>query len=108
MAEAHPTTAGAAPSVEDATAVNTVDLDPISLAQALLDFDVANARVIDLTKRLTTLTAEVRRSTTELQKTRLRNRRLQTELDAMKKSTAYRSAVTASRVVRGVRSRIRK
>ena len=39
---------------------NTADLDDISLAQALLDVDVANARVIDLTKRLTTLTKELR------------------------------------------------
>lgn len=103
MAQTHPTPAGSEPTV-----TNTVDLDPISLNQALLDFDVANARVIDLTKRLTTLTAEVRTSTTELQKVRLRNRRLQAELEEMKKSTAYRSAMTASRVVRGVRSRIGK
>ena len=34
---------------------NTADLDGISLTQALLDVEVANARVIDLTKRLTTL-----------------------------------------------------
>lgn len=101
MAEAHPTSG-------EQTVTNTVDLDPISLHQALLDFDVANARVIDLTKRLTTLTAEVRTTTTELQKARLRNRRLTAELEAMKKSTAYRSAATASRVVRGVRSRIGK
>ncbi len=35
------------------------DLNKISLEQALIDFEVANARVIDLTGRLTSLTKEL-------------------------------------------------
>lgn len=36
-----------------------LDLNQISLEQALIDFEIANARVIDLTSRLTTLSKEV-------------------------------------------------
>lgn len=46
--------------------MNTLDLDAISLKQALLDFEVANARVVDLTARLTTLSKELLQSKTEL------------------------------------------
>src|SRR3954470_2747176 len=70
---------------------NTADLDAISLEQALLDVDVANARVIDLTKRLTALTKELRSATTDLQKAKLRNRRLAAELEEIKGSRAFRS-----------------
>lgn len=38
----------------------TETIDRLSLEQALLDVEVANARVIDLTARLTTATAELR------------------------------------------------
>ena len=38
----------------------TETIDRLSLEQALLDVEVANARVIDLTERLTTATAELR------------------------------------------------
>jgi predicted nucleic acid-binding Zn-ribbon protein len=85
---------------------NTVDLDAISLEQALLDVDVANARVIDLTKRLTALTKELRSTTNDLQKARLRNRTLQTELTQIKESRAFRSATTAQRLLGSARSRL--
>jgi predicted nucleic acid-binding Zn-ribbon protein len=85
---------------------NTVDLDPISLEQALLDVDVANARVIDLTKRLTALTKELRSTTTDLQKCKLRGRRLAQELEEIKGSRAFRSATTAQRVLGSVRTRL--
>jgi hypothetical protein len=92
---------------------NTADLDEISLAQALLDVEVANARVIDLTKRLTTLSQEMRRSTTLLKKSKDRNRRLTRELTAatreleeIKGSRAFRSASRAQRVVEAARSRL--
>ena len=39
--------------------MDKLDIDSISLEQALIDFEVANARVIDLTHRLTTLSQEV-------------------------------------------------
>lgn len=97
------------PTTEPVTEpVNTVDLDGISLRQALQDFEVANARVIDLTKRLTTMNKDLVRVTTQLQKAQLRNKTLEAELKAIKESTAFRSASAASRVARGVRSRLGK
>jgi predicted nucleic acid-binding Zn-ribbon protein len=97
---------GKTTQTESGPVKNTVDLDPISLEQALLDVDVANARVIDLTKRLTALTKELRTTTNDLQKCKLRGRRLQGELDEIKGSRAFRSATTAQRVVGSVRSRL--
>ena len=82
------------------------DLDEISLAQALLDVDVANARVIDLTKRLTVLTKELRETTTLLQKAKLRNASLGAELKQIKASRAYRTAGNAQRALGAVRSRL--
>ena len=97
----------AAPDPLEAQPVkNTADLDDISLAQALLDVDVANARVIDLTKRLTTLTKELRQSSNDLQKAKLRNRKIAAELDEIKGSRAYRSARAAQRVLGAARSRL--
>ncbi|QIG44799.1 hypothetical protein G5V58_20245 [Nocardioides anomalus] len=95
-----------APKDDHETVKNTADLDQISLTQALLDVDVANARVIDLTKRLTTLTKELRRTTSELQQAKLRNRKLVAELDQIKGSRAFRSASTAQRVLGAARSRL--
>jgi predicted nucleic acid-binding Zn-ribbon protein len=90
------------------TVENTVDLDGISLEQALRDFEVANARVIDLTKRLTSLNKQYLKAQSELQKARLRNRALTAELNAVKSSTSYRSVAAAARVYRGARARIAK
>jgi septal ring factor EnvC (AmiA/AmiB activator) len=91
---------------------NTVDLDEISLAQALLDVDVANARVIDLTRRLTTMSKEVRRANAVVKRAKQRNRKLvrqlaevTAELDEIKRSRAFRSASKAQRVVRAARAR---
>ncbi|HEY5851873.1 MAG TPA: hypothetical protein VIT62_14050 [Lysobacter sp.] len=47
--------------------MNTIDLDGISLEQALIDFEVANARVIDLTARLTSLSRELLQARSELE-----------------------------------------
>jgi hypothetical protein len=94
-----------APAIDTQPVKNTADLDDISLAQALLDVDVANARVIDLTKRLTSLTKELRKTTSELQKAKLRNRRIAAELAQIKGSRAFRSASTAQRLVGAARSR---
>ncbi|MEY2152567.1 hypothetical protein AB7849_16795 [Rhodanobacter sp. 115] len=52
--------------------MNTTDLDGISLEQALIDFEVANARVIDLTSRLTSLSRELIQARTELATVKLR------------------------------------
>lgn len=90
---------------------NTFDLDGVSLVQALRDVEVANARVIDLTKRLTSMNKELVKATTALQKAQLRNRQLDArikELEEIEGSRAFRSARVAGRVARGVRSRLAK
>jgi outer membrane murein-binding lipoprotein Lpp len=38
---------------DDAPLLNSAELDGINLTQALIDVEIANARVIDLTRRLT-------------------------------------------------------
>ena len=96
----------AADAPEEQPVKNTADLDDISLTQALLDVDVANARVIDLTKRLTALSKELRQTTNELQKVKLRERRTAAELQEIKGSRAFRSASTAQRVLGAARSRL--
>lgn len=107
-----PTPSDAAPTGDpllEQPVKNTADLDDISLAQALLDVDVANARVIDLTKRLTALTKELRTTTSDLQKAKLRNRRIVAELEelqAITGSRAFRSATTAHRLLGAARSRL--
>jgi hypothetical protein len=109
MAETKPDTSkDAGPATEaspEESGRHTADLDAISLRQALLDFDVANARVIDLTRRLTAMNKELVQTTTALQKAQMRNRRLQAELNELKESTSYRTAAAAARVVRGARAR---
>lgn len=103
---AEPAAAESAPS--NAGPGNTADLDGISLRQALLDFDVANARVIDLTRRLTAMNNELVKTTTALQKAEMRNRRLQAELKELKESSSYRTVAAAARAVRGARARFGK
>ncbi|GAA3551994.1 hypothetical protein [Nocardioides daeguensis] len=90
---------------------NTFDLDGVSLVQALRDVEVANARVIDLTKRLTSMNKELVKATTALQKAQLRNRQLDArikELEKIEGSRAFRSARVAGRLASGVRSRLAK
>jgi hypothetical protein len=51
--------------------MNTTDLDGISLEQALIDFEVANARVMDLTARLTSMSRELIHARSELERVRM-------------------------------------
>lgn len=57
---------------EHGAVMNTTNLDDISLEQTLIDFEVANARVIDLTARLTALSKELLQAKTELATIKLR------------------------------------
>ena len=87
-----------------------MDLDKLSLVQCLQDFEVANARVMDLTARLTGINGQLVTQTAELHKLRLRNkvlrqqnRSLKQELKDVQNSRAFRSASAASRIVRRAR-----
>lgn len=50
-----------------------MDLDSISLEQALLDVEIANARVVDLTHRLVEMSDELASTRSELARLRLRS-----------------------------------
>ncbi len=49
-----------------------MDLQPISLEQALMDVEIANVRVIDLTRRLIEMSEELQSLRSELARFRLR------------------------------------
>ena len=67
-------------------------LDSISLQRALIDFDVANARVIDLTHRYVEATEEIKRLRQDLETLRIQHGSVLAELDRTKSTKAYRIA----------------
>jgi len=67
-------------------------LDQVSLEQALRDFDVANSRVIDLTRRLVASEREIVALRREADESALALRELQTAHAAMQGSAAFRIA----------------
>ena len=71
-------------------------LDPeriaeVSLEQALLDFEVANARVLDLTRRLTELTNELLTVRQQFEAMRIAANQAQEENRWMKSSFTWRA-----------------
>jgi glycine cleavage system pyridoxal-binding protein P len=68
------------------------DMDALSLTQALTDFEVANARVLDLAQRLVEAEAMITQTKTELQELRIEHGALLAEHELMRSSKAYRSA----------------
>lgn len=68
------------------------ELDRLSLAQALRDFDVANARVIDLTQRLITAGEELAVISRELERLRREFEELRSTHDQMRRSKAFKLA----------------
>jgi hypothetical protein len=67
-------------------------IDQVSLEQALRDFDVANARVIDLTRRLVASEHEIVTLQRQIDEAAIALRDLQTEHQAMQSSAAFRIA----------------
>jgi hypothetical protein len=67
-------------------------VDQVSLEQALRDFDVANARVIDLTRRLVASEREVVTMQRQVDEAAIALRDLQTQHQAMQSSAAFRIA----------------
>jgi len=68
------------------------DLDRISLQRALIDFDVANARVIDLTHRYVDATEEIKRLRHDLEKLRIEHGTTLADLDRTRSTKAYKIA----------------
>ena len=72
--------------------VRTLDLNQISLEQALRDFEVANCRVVDLTQRVISLTQQLQDTQNEVERLRVEARMARAEADAIKRSRAYNIA----------------
>jgi hypothetical protein len=68
------------------------EMDELSLRQALMDFEVANARVLDLTQRLVEAQAVITQLRTELESLRIEHSQLASLHERMKTSRAFRSA----------------
>ena len=69
---------------------------------ALLDVEVANARVADLTARLLELSAELRDARKEAHALSLENAELQEALDALRSNKAYKTAERVWQLRRGL------
>lgn len=99
--------------------ISADDLDRISLSQALRDFEIANARVIDLTARLTATHNRLVDTQHELSLTRVHvgnlnaiisahegtadhAEELQARLDTIQRSRSFRLAVLMSKTARRV------
>jgi hypothetical protein len=68
------------------------EIDRLSLEQALRDFEVANARVVDLTQRLISANDKVVEQQTELDRLRVELAELRAVHNAMRGSAAFRMA----------------
>lgn len=68
------------------------DLDELSLTQALLDFEVANARVLDLTQRLVEANRTIEELRTEVDEVRAELTDLKSIHKQMQGSQAFRLA----------------
>ena len=68
------------------------DMDRLSLQRALTDFDVANARVVDLTHRYVEATEEIKRLRQELEALRVEHATTLADLDRTRNTKAYKIA----------------
>jgi hypothetical protein len=73
-------------------AVLREEIDRLSLEQALRDFEVANARVVDLTQRLISANDKVVAQQQELDQLRVELAELRAVHEAMRGSAAFRIA----------------
>lgn len=80
---------------------NTADLDRVNLTQALRDFEIANARVLDLTQRL--IESERRRKDVENE---LEHLRLKLTAAEQQPPLSYRAARWAFHRARDVAKRV--
>jgi hypothetical protein len=80
------------------------DLDALSLDQALLDVEIANARVADLTQRLLEAGEQIRALTVALDAERAAHGASVARLAEMESSQAYRTALK----LRSARSALRR
>jgi transcriptional antiterminator Rof (Rho-off) len=95
--------AGAAPTGRATTLTETVDR--LSLTQALKDFEVANARTLDLTHRLTELNQELLELRSAHERLRIEHNKVLARR-AAPRAAAEAAASQALRVARAVKRRL--
>lgn len=78
--------------------VNSVDLDGLSLEQTLIDFQIANNRVIDLTNRLLTSEQARMEAIDERELLRMHCAALEAELTTLQSSKAVRGLRLLNRI----------
>jgi predicted nucleic acid-binding Zn-ribbon protein len=76
------------------------DVDRLSLEQALRDFEIANARAIDLTQRLVDLSKEVTRLREQVIDAQMQAAGARAENDALRASTTFRLVELSSKIRR--------
>jgi hypothetical protein len=79
------------------------ELSRLSLEQALVDFEIANARVVDLTQRLVAAGEEIAELRREVEVLRAEKRERDRQVEVLSRSRALRLAAAARGVVRAVR-----
>ena len=92
------------PRTDQAEAALVESMHTLSLEQALIDFEVANARVVDLTQRLVEAHGETVELRQELELLRIEHRQLQEQHHAVMRSRALRLA-SAARGIAGALKR---
>jgi len=92
-------TAESRPTVD---VLSTEEMDRLNLEQALIDFEIANARVVDLTGRVTALTSEVLKLRSELGMVKLRVGQAEAEAAAAANHLAEIRSSLAFRVSRAL------
>jgi len=80
--------------------LSTEAIDRLNLEQSLIDFEIANARVVDLTGRVTALTSEVLRLRSELSLLQIRAGQAEAEAEAARNHVADIRRSIAFRVAR--------
>ncbi len=98
-------------TTQDGAGLSHSAMDERNLERALLDFELANARVLDLTQRLVGLTNELVNARQQLEEVKLRLSRVEAEYQRVAAENAQIKASLAYRGFRflgDARARIRK
>lgn len=77
-------------------------IDRVNLERALVDFEIANRRVVDLTGRVTSMSSELMKVRSELSDTTMRLRQEQLETERLRAELADIRSSLAFRVVRNL------
>lgn len=85
-----------------AEALTSSSIDHVNLERALVDFEIANRRVVDLTGRVTSMSTELVKVRSELSDTTMRLRQEQLETERLRAQLAEIRGSFAFRVARNL------